>query len=185
MVTKAADIWQTSDFCALSVRRHPQTCRPLQISLFPRPQTPQTPWHVSSRHFGLVRRHPQTCRGTVLKTPPTSADSTNPPLRDVLNSQTILSAQSVDCVWLPIEARHRAGTTEILWPDQACARSAKLRYLTICCSDINPAANILASTAHGHTMSSSLPGRKPEASKTQRVSGAPQHLTELRPSAHT
>jgi len=143
-------------------------------ALWPCPQTSADMSRNSAENSADIRRHPQT-----------SADSTNPPLRDVLNSQTILSAQSVDCVWLPIEARHRAGTTEILWPDQACARSAKLRYLTICCSDINPAANILASTAHGHTMSSSLPGRKPEASKTQRVSGAPQHLTELRPSAHT
>ena len=104
-----------------------------------------------------------------LKRPQTPADTCRQRMfrgsHDMQRYYSASSTQSVDCVWLPIEARHCVGTTETLGCDPASERNARPRCSTICCSDITPAPNGLASTAHGHTMRLSLPCRKREADK--------------------
>ena len=151
------------------IRRHVTACK---AAVFLGRRHSQTQRQVIPKHFGLVRRHlPREAQTSadIRRHPQTHAD------RGCLEVRTICSAlqryysasstQSVDCVWLPIEARHCVGTTETLGCDPASERNARPRCSTICCSDITPAPNGLASTAHGHTMRLSLPCRKREADK--------------------
>ena len=140
------------------IRRHVTACK---AAVFLGRRQSQTQRQVIPKHFGLVRRHPQT-----------SADirrhMQTEDIQRFARYATLLFCfftQSVDCVWLPIEARHCVGTTETLGCDPASERNARPRCSTICCSDITPAPNGLASTAHGHTMRLSLPCRKREADK--------------------
>ena len=87
------------------IRRHVTACK---AAVFLGRRHSQTQRQVIPKHFGLVRRHPQT-----------SADirrhMQTEDIQRFARYATLLFCfftQSVDCVWLPIEARHCVGTTE-------------------------------------------------------------------------